>query len=123
MARYYPNGSGGNRKSKKDDPNPILDPGVDSSVTLENNAFSEWLYGDYDEQKFKTVSLLLHTPGVSNYVNYLLDYRQDTEYMRRYQLDYSDIHDPRKLRTSSTYGALAAATFNFVSDNVKRLYR
>lgn len=120
MARYYPRGSGNNRKR---DDNPVTSPGIDEDVTLEENVFSEWLYGDYDETKLRQFALLHNVPGLSNYMDYLLDIRADQEYMERYGLDYSDIHDPRKLRSTESFGRFAVGGLNFISDNVKKLYR
>lgn len=91
--------------------------------TLEDNEFSEWLYGDYDEEKLKHFELLHNVPVVSNYMDYLLDYRADSEYLKRYGLDWTDVHDPRKLRSVGSGVRFMGAGINFVSSNVTRLYR
>lgn len=100
----------------------------DSSIglfdsTLENNFFSEWLYGEYNEQKLRQFELLHNVPVISNYMDYLLDRRADQEYLDRYGMDYTDIHDPRKLSQVSSGSNLVRSGLNFVSDNVKNLYR
>lgn len=80
---------------------------------------SDWLYGPYDEAKYNQFASLYAIPGVRQYFDYLLDKRRTSEYMSRHQLSYSDIHDPRKLYTTSSIGSMV----NFVSSNVKHLYR
>lgn len=84
--------------------------------------FTEWLYGDYNQEKLTQFELLYHVPIVKQFMDYKLDVRADEEYMNRYQLGYEDIHDPRKLKQTSSGSALIGSSLNFVSDNVKRLY-
>lgn len=91
--------------------------GAARSVYLEDK-FSEWLYGDYDETKYTVFSTLYSIPGVHDYIDYLLDRRADKEYFERYGMGYSDIHDPRKLKQTRSFGRY----LNFVSDNVGSLY-
>lgn len=81
-------------------------------------AASDWLYGDWSESKYDLYKRVNQIPGVNQYFNYLLDKRADSEYMRHNQIDWSDIHDPRKLSQTSSYGGLV----NYVSNNVSRLY-
>lgn len=123
MARYYPKGSGNNRTPKKDEPNPVLDPGIDDSVNLEENFFSEWLYGEWDEEKLKQFAILYHIPGIRDYIDYLLDIRSDQEYMDRYGLTPGDVHDPRKLRSTDSFGRFVTHSLEWVSDNVRFLYK
>ena len=91
-------------------------------ATYGEKKFSEWLYGDYDEDKLGQFELLHNIPFVGDYMDYLLDRRADKEYMDRYGLDYSDIHDPRKLRQTSSGTRFIGGALNFVSSNVKKLY-
>lgn len=101
------------------DPNdPYAMPNI-----LDQNAFSEWLYGDYDERKLRQFSLLYSLPLVRNYMDYLLDLRSDKEYLDRYGLSYSDVHDPRKLRSTGSRSEFFGGALNFVSRNVEKLYR
>lgn len=79
---------------------------------------ANWLYGDWDEEKYRTYTALNAVPGVSDYMDYLLDRRADEEYLRRYGMDYSDIHDPRKLRQTHSGSRMISS----VSSNVSRLY-
>lgn len=48
-----------------------------------------------------------------------LDHRNEDYYMSHYNVDYSDVWDPRKMPgVGSTVAGL-----NYVSDNIRRLYR
>lgn len=85
--------------------------------------FTEWLYGDYDEEKLTQFELLHNIPVVGPYMDYKLDSRADREYMSRYQLDYSDIHDPRKLKQTSSGTRLYGSAINMISKNIDKLYR
>lgn len=84
-----------------------------------------WLYGPWNENKLKMFEFQQSgiIPLIDKYNNYLLDLRADHEYMDRYGMTYEDIHDPRKLRQTSSGSALIGSSINFVSDNVRRLYR
>lgn len=92
------------------------------STPRTDNSFAEWLYGEYDEGKLSQFEFLYALPGVRDYFDYLLDVRADREYLNRNGLDYTDIHDPRKLRESSSGARMYGHTINFVSDNIKKLY-
>lgn len=93
-------------------------------ATLEDNFFSRWLYEDnWSEEKLQTFEKLYATRFGKMYIDYLLDRRTDSEYLNRYGLSYSDIHDPRKLRQVGSASRLYGYGLNFVSDNVKRLYK
>lgn len=82
----------------------------------------EWLYGPWSKEKYEAYKFLNIIPGISHYMDYLLDIRSDEEYLRRYGMDYTDIHDPRKLRQTSSSGRFYGFGMNFVSSNIKRLY-
>lgn len=81
-----------------------------------------WLYGPWTKEKYETYKALNLVPGVSHYMDYLLDVRRDEEYLRRYGMDYTDLHDPRKLSQTGSYSRLGGYTLNFVSRNIHRLY-
>lgn len=83
----------------------------------------DWLYGEWSEDKLKAYEALNRVPIFGDYMDYLLDQRSDSEYLQRYGMDYSDIHDPRKLKQTSSGSALVGNSINFVSRNVSRLYR
>lgn len=85
--------------------------------------FKDWLYGGYDETKLRHFNILHNIPVFGDYMDYLLDSRADKEYLSRYGMDYSDIHDPRKLRSTGSGSRLVGSSLNFVSKNVSRLYR
>lgn len=105
-------------------PNPLLQAvgfiGNDAlhGRTIDDNSFSDWLYGEWNEEKFRQYEVLHAVPGVSHYMDYLLDVRADKEYLGRYGMDYTDIHDPRKLRQTHS----SARALNFVSSNIDKLY-
>lgn len=90
---------------------------------IDHNPFADWLYGEYDERKLRQFEILHRVPGVSDYMDYLLDKRSDEEYLRHNGMDYSDIHDPRKLHQSASGSRFTGDVINFVSRNVSRLYR
>lgn len=90
--------------------------------TIQKNT-SEWLYGEWNEDKLHTFQALYSLPVVHQYFDYLLDIRSDNEYLRRYGMDYSDIHDPRKLNSTRSASALASRTFEMVSSNINDLYQ
>lgn len=91
---------------------------------LNDNAFSEWLYDDnWSKTKLQMYELIDSTRIGHAYMDYLLSRRSDEEYLDRYGMDYPDIHDPRKLSQTGAFSELAHVGLNFVSDNVKRLYR
>lgn len=85
--------------------------------------FTDWLYGEYDEEKLTQFELLHNIPVVGQYMDYKLDLRADREYMDRYQLDYDDIHDPRKLKQTSSGSRLYGSALNMVSKNLDKLYK
>lgn len=85
--------------------------------------FADWLYGEYDEEKLTKFELLHSIAPVGAYMDYLLDVRADREYMQRHQLTYSDIHDPRKLKQTSSGSRLYGSALNYMSKNVTRLYK
>lgn len=93
---------------------------------LERNApklFDTWLYGSYDKQKYDAFTALYAVPYLHDYIDWRLDVRSAEEYMNRYGMDYSDIHDPRKLQSTGSQTRVIQNGYNFVSKNVSRLYR
>lgn len=96
------------------EPNPML--------FIASPAFSEWLYGEYNEEKLAKFQALYSVPGLRNYMDYLLDRRNDKEYLERYGMDYSDIYDPRKLSQVNSGSRIYGSTVHFVSKNLESLY-
>lgn len=93
-----------------------------SAFAYSDKRFTEWLYGEYDEKKL-TQFELLHTIGpVGAYMDYKLDLRADNEYLNRYGMDYSDVHDPRKLKQTSSGSRMYGSSLNYVSKNLEKLY-
>lgn len=93
--------------------------GVGSSI---ENATKEWLYGPWSKEKLGVFEALYAVPGVRHYMDYLLDIRANEEYLRRYGMDYSSLHDPRKLSQVRSGSSLVGYSYNFVSKNVSKLY-
>lgn len=85
--------------------------------------FDEWLYGDWNESKYKDYKMLNSIPVVRDYMDYMLSVRSDNEYLTRYGMDYSDIHDPRKLSQSNSSARLYSSGYHMISRNINRLYR
>lgn len=83
----------------------------------------DWLYGDYDEEKLNSFTALYSIPGVHEYFDYLLDLRGNQEYLNRYGMDYSDVHDPRKLSQTGSGSRVLNRSFSYVSRSVEDLYR
>lgn len=118
-ARYYPNGSGTNIHN---DDNPLR-PG-NNHATFEDNAFATWLYtAEWNDENLSKFYALYAVEPTKTYIDYLLDRRADQEYLNRYGITSSDIHDPRKLRTTSSASRLYGYAIESVSDNFKRLYK
>lgn len=92
---------------------------------LENGQkyFDGWITGPYNEQKYDEFAFLHSLPYVGDYMDYVLDKRKTEEYFNRYNMDYSDIHDPRKVPSFASTTRLYGDGIRFVSDNVKKLYR
>lgn len=84
--------------------------------------FTDWLYSDWSEQKYEDYKILDMVPGVHHYMDYLLDVRADNEYLSRYGMDYSNIHDPRKLNQTSSANALYGMGYRMISKNIEKLY-
>lgn len=82
----------------------------------------EWLYGDWSKEKYGAYKALNLVPGVSHYMDYLLSVRADEEYLRRYGMDYSNIHDPRKLSQGNSSIALGHQMM-YTSKNILNLYK
>lgn len=85
--------------------------------------FDGWITGPYTEQKYYEFSMLHSLPYVGDYMDYVLDKRQTEEYFDRYGMDYTNIHDPRKVPSFGSTTRLYGNAYNFVSKNLNRLYR
>lgn len=87
-------------------------------------AFQYWLLdAPWSETKLHAYELMNIVPGLHQYMDYLLDLRSDEEYLNRNGMDYSDIHDPRKLKQTNSGSNLARFGVNFISKNVESLYK
>lgn len=92
--------------------------------TLESNPYADWLYGD-DWNKHKLHQFMLSEAiyPLHLYNDYLLDLRKSEEYLRRNNMTYLDIHDPRNLYVTGSGSAGIRYGINFISSNIGKLYR
>lgn len=95
---------------------------VKSDVQQLDRQFTEWLYGPVDQKKLTQLEFLYNTP-LKPYMDYKMDLRWDSEYLARYGMTVSDVHDFRKLHSFGSGTQFIGSSLNFVSDNIKRLYR
>lgn len=111
-ARYYPHGD--NR------PSDWQEQSAFKMVDPLDNGLSRWLYGTdkWTETDYNRFLTLYSIPGMRQYIDYLYDSRAAKEYMARYGMDYSDIHDPRKLKSTAS----GVRMISWVSENIAKLY-
>lgn len=81
----------------------------------------EWLNGEWSKDKQDVFDTLYQFDIFRNRFDHTLDARNRSSYLYWNQLDYKNVRDPRKLPGSSSI--VTASQLNFVSSNVKRLYR
>lgn len=86
-------------------------------------------YGDYDKEKYKKYKFWHDGLGswlTLGYSTKLIDNDIDTQrrklYMDVHALDYEDIHDPRNMPDGRNSSPIVAG-LNFVSSNIRRLYK
>lgn len=89
---------------------------------FDTTPLQDWLYSSWDESKYQTYKFLNMIPGVHQLMDYYLDVRADQEYFDRYQMDYTDIHDPRKLSQTSSAASVGGYAQIMFSKNIHRLY-
>lgn len=84
-----------------------------------------FLDGEWSQEKQQAFNNLynLHIFGTRPFgdqFDIILDNRNDSRYMSRYGISWSDVKDPRKLSQSrhSTFNS----SLNFVSSNIDKLY-
>lgn len=89
-----------------------------------NNSVT-WLYGEdsdgWTEKDQHDFEVMRTNPVMRWLMDSELDKRASREYMSRYNLDWSDVHDPRKVTATNSQAVFNS--LNFVSSNVTRLYR
>lgn len=118
MARYYPRGSRV-PGSAGYDPDPVQD--------YDENGWAEWLYGaeegnwtQADQERFDRLYAL---EPFKTYFDYLLDARIREKIFALTGTRYSDVTDPRNVYGAGDSGRLISTGVNFVSDNVRFLYK
>lgn len=82
-----------------------------------------WLYSSWSEEKYNQYLLMDSFYPLHLWMDYLLDKRGTSEYLDRYGMDYSDIHDPRKLSSTDSSRNLLTYGQRMVSKNINKLYR
>lgn len=115
-APYYADGRNNDNKT-------LVDTYTPETTLRDDNSIAEWLYGEYDSEKLQQFNFLYQLPVVHQYFDYLLDLRAQKEYMNRYNLTPQDVHDPRKLHSTDSFGRFVHSGLNFVSDMAKHLYK
>lgn len=80
-----------------------------------------WLYGEWTKEKLNTYRILNRGP-FGDYMDYLLDSRSDSEYLYNTGLDYSNIHDPRKLSATASASRMISSASMMFSRNIHKLY-
>lgn len=84
-------------------------------------------YGDYDKRKYDSYRFWHDGIGnkltfglMSDYIDNDIAKAKNKAYMQRYGMSYEDIIDPSHLYSSADPSARA---YDFVSSNIKRLYK
>lgn len=84
----------------------------------------DWLYGtEWNERKVNQYLLLKNIPLTSWAIDYAEGKKQMQEYMSRYGLSYGDIHHMSKMPGVGSMSSGIGHSLNYVSTNLKRLYR
>lgn len=63
------------------------------------------------------------TKRFNPFIDMYRDRYEREHYLRNNDLDYSDIRQPWNLPGGSDFGHVASYTLNYVSDNIRKLYR
>lgn len=83
----------------------------------------DYLYGDMTKEKYDILSFLYAFHGPREFIDWRMDVRATQEYMNRYDMDWSDIHDFRKLKSFNSQSTIIGSAYRMVSKNVEDLYR
>lgn len=103
-----------------------LIPGGQVLPDLYNKAMDytkKWLSEDIDEEKYNTYIALNQIPGFSAWFARAIGQMSNEAYMARYGLTWDDIRNMHKLPGTGEISSSYRFAVNFVSDNIKRLYR
>lgn len=83
----------------------------------------EYLYGSWTENKYHQYLFnKAFIPLYGTYAEMKMAQRESKEYLNRYGLDYTDIHNPERLSETSATTRAYSAGLNFVSSNITKLY-
>ena len=114
---------------------PVLSPDTNPNVNVmdlykmegslrTDNSYAKWLTdGHWDQDKYTMYLFLKQLPIIGQYTNFLTDFYDDTQYMKNNQLTWDDVRRPWALKSSNSGAAFIRSGVNFVSENVKRLYK
>lgn len=84
----------------------------------------EFLYGKFSEQKYNQYLInRSFIPLYSEYADMKYAQRSTKEYLHRHGMDYSDIHNPNNLPSTFATTNFSRSAYNYVSHNIKRLYK
>lgn len=84
---------------------------------LDKSQRGEWSKQDQDFYDF-----ISSAPGLNHFTKLYENEKTREWYMSRYGIDYSQVHQPWNLPGGSEVGSFHSS-LNYVSDNIKRLYR
>lgn len=84
--------------------------------------FDDFLYGDMSKGKYDAISFLYALPFFHELIDWRMDSRKAQEYLDRYGMDWSDVHDFRKLSSFGSQSRLIGSAYRMVSKNVEDLY-
>lgn len=90
---------------------------------FDTTPMQDWLYGSWSKEKLRQFTFYRNVPVLSQYMDYLLDLRDNEHYLDRNGMTYSDIKDPRKLSSVQSGSRLVGSAYSIVSKNVEKLYR
>lgn len=85
--------------------------------------FDTWLDGAWDEAKENTWMILRSLPVVGNFVKISEARTDQREYKDRYNITPGENYHPWRLPSADKQSGAVSGVVNFVSDNIKRLYK
>lgn len=83
--------------------------------------YDSW-YGNYDKEKYASYQFWHGLPFFDSVIDNNIASEKSKKYLERYHMDYSSIVDPSALYDSGN-GSRTYHQLNFVSSNIRKLYR
>lgn len=90
---------------------------------LNHSPFDDFLYDIKSKEQYDAISFLYAMPFFHQIIDWRMDTRATQEYMNRYGLDWSDLHDFRKLKNFGSQSSLVGSAYQMISKNIEDLYR